>query len=340
VPALLVALTTASLGLCQPDPDLQRFFRQDIGLSQDQITAIQSGNPVALSLPSRTPDEVFLFGVIYIHAAPEKYLQYADDFNRFRKLSGCIALGVFENPPQLSDLKGFEFDEDEIRDLKNCAPGDCLFQMPASTIEEFHQSIDWSAPDVDERVNQSLQKLALAHLLLYQEEGNQTLGVYNDRRDPQAVAQQFAYLLSYSRALPEYLPDFYYYLLAYPKAKPPNVEDRFYWTKVKFGLRPTLRVIHRAVLRGKPTDNLAYAIAEKQLYSSHYFRTALNLSLCIRGTDGLRRPGFYLIMVMGSEQVGLNGIKGSMIRKVAVGRSVSDLQTILVKTKNELEALQ
>jgi hypothetical protein len=77
-------------------------------------------------------------------------------------------------------LKGFSFDSDEIKALKKCTPGDCELQMPASSIEELHRSIDWSSADVDEQVNQLLQKTVLQRLLAYQREGNQVLGVYND----------------------------------------------------------------------------------------------------------------------------------------------------------------
>jgi hypothetical protein len=69
----------------------------------------------------------------------------------------------------------------------------------------------------------------------------------------------------------------------YPNAKPANVENTFYWEKVKFGLKPTLRIVHVVTMRGNPADEVAYAIAEKQLYSSHYFSTALDLSFCVRG---------------------------------------------------------
>jgi hypothetical protein len=86
---------------------------------------------------------------------------------------------VFSNPPQLSDLKGFSFDSDDIQSLKSCKPGDCQIQMPASSIEELHQSINWSAADVNEQVNQLLQKTALQRLLAYQRDGNEALGVYN-----------------------------------------------------------------------------------------------------------------------------------------------------------------
>ncbi|HTD23233.1 MAG TPA: hypothetical protein VK738_11295 [Terriglobales bacterium] len=343
MPAALlpVLIAVAALpGNSQSNPDLQTFFQQDIGLSQDQIAAIGSGQPVAKALRSRTPAEVFLFGAIYIHAAPESYLQFARDFNRLRKLPDYLALGVFSNPPQLSDLTGFSFDSDDIQALKSCKPGDCLVQMPASSIEELHRSIDWSAADVNEQVNQLLHKTALQRLLAYQNEGNEALGVYNDKRDPTEVSQQFAYMLSYDKALPERLPDFYHYLLAYPKAKPANVEDTFYWARVKFGLKPTLRVVQVVTMRGNPGDQVAYAIAEKQLYSSHYFETALDLSFCVRRSDDPKQPGFYLIVAMGSEQTGLTGFKGSIVRRVAVGRSVSNLQHALTTIRNTLEGNQ
>jgi hypothetical protein len=338
----LVAVTAATPlpTFSQSNPDVQTFFRQDIGLSQDQITAIRNGQPVTKTLPSRTPAEVFLFGSVYIHAAPESYVHFARDFDRLRKLPNYLALGVFSNPPQLSDLKDFSFDNDDIKALKNCKPGDCQFQMPASSIEEFHRSIDWSAANVNEQVNQFLQKRALQRLLTYQREGNQALGAYNDKRDAVVVPEQFAYMLSYTKALPERLPDFYQYLLAYPNGKPANVDDTFYWARVKFGLKPTLRVVQLVTMRGNPNDQVAYAIAEKQLYSSHYFETALDLSFCVRGSDDTTKPGFYLITAMGSEQAGLTGPKGSIVRKEAVGRSVSNLRDALTTIKNTLEGNQ
>jgi hypothetical protein len=338
--ALLILIVAAAPGFSQSNPDLQTFFRQDIGLSEDQIIAIRSGQPVAKTMPSRTPAEVFLFGAIYIHAAPESYLQFARDFERLRKLPNYLALGVFSNPAQPSDLKGFSFESDDVKALQNCKPGDCLIQMPASSIEELQRSIDWSSAGVNEQVNQLLQKTALQRLLVYQREGNPALGVYNDKRDPTVVPKQFAYMLSYSKALPEQLPEFYNYLLAYPKAKPANVDDTFYWARVKFGLKPTLRVVQMVTMRGAPADPVAYAIAEKQLYSSHYFETALDLSFCIRGGDDAKQPGFYLIMAMGSEQAGLTGVKGSIVRKAAVGRSVSNLQNALTTIRNALEDRQ
>ncbi len=337
--AVMLALfaAVAQPGFSQSNLDLQKFFHQNIGLSEDQIAAIRSGEAVTRALPPRTPAEVLLFGAIYIQAAPETYFQFARNFDRLRKVPGFLALGVFTNPPQLSDLQGFVFDSDDIEALKSCEPSNCRIQMPTTSIEQLHRLINWSAADVDDQVNQHLQKTALERLLAYQREGNEALGEYNDKHDPTAVPEQFAYLLSYDNALSEHAPDFYHYLLLYPQAKPANYEDTFYWAKVKFGLKPTLRIVHMVTMRGSPAGPIACAIAQKQLYSSHYFETALDLSICVRERDDPKRTGFYLIQALGSEQAGLTGPKGSIVRKAAVGRAVSNLQKALTTIKNTLE---
>lgn len=265
----------------------------------------------------------------------------SQDFDRLSKVSGYLAIREFSDPPKHSDLQGFTFDSEDIESLKRCKLGDCQIQMPASFIEDVQQSTDWSAQNVAEQINQVLQTTALEGLTAYQREGNRVLGVYHDKQHPVDVSEQFRVMLSYSKVLPKYLPDFYSYLLSYPngKPRPANVEDRFYWAKVKFGLKPTLRVVHVVTMRGSGTDP-ATVIAEKQLYASHYFQTALDLTFCVPDTSDSQQRGFYLIKAMGSEQAGLTGFKGSIVRKVALDRSTSSLQKSLTVIKNALERNQ
>jgi hypothetical protein len=104
-------------------------------------------------------------------------------------------------------------------------------------------------------------------------------------------------------------------------------------------LKPTLRVVQVVSVQGNNPHEPAYTIAEKQLYASHYFETALDLTFCVRGDDP-KQPGFYLIKFMGSEQAGLTGFKGSIVRHVAVGRSASSLQKSLTAIKDTLEKNQ
>jgi len=338
---LSILVATIALGVLpcfsQTNPDLQTYFRDYVGLTDDQIGFIRDGQAVTKVLPPRTPAEVFIFGAVHIDSSPERYLDFARDFDRLRALPGYLAIAPFSNPPRLSDLKDFAVESDEVEMLKSCVPGKCLLQMPGSYIEDLQRTVDWSAPDVQEQLNRMLQTSALNLLIAYQREGDQVLGEYNDKRSPTDVARQFEYMLGYWRALPRYLPDFYNYLLAYPRRRPENVEETFYWARVNFGLKPTLRLVHVLTRKSERRGEPVYAIAEKQLYSSHYFETALDLTFCVRDRGEPKRPGFYLVKVMGSEQAGLTGLKGGIIRKAAVERSASSLQKSLTVIKDVLE---
>ena len=145
-------------------------------------------------------------------------------------------------------------------------------------------------------------------------------------------------MLSYYQVLPRDLPAFNKYIVDYPNAKLPNVQKTFRWERVNFGLKPTLFITQVLTMRGETPSEAASVIANKQPYSSHYFETSLDLTFLIRGSDDPKQSGFYLVQTMACEQSLLTGgFKGSMERKIAVSRSVSNLQKSLAYVKNVLE---
>jgi hypothetical protein len=221
----------------------------------------------------------------------------------------------------------YECDEQDIQELKKCKPGHCEVQLPSEAIEAFQQSVDWSSPDAAEQVNRSAKKMALASIMRYQQGGNAALGTYRDKAHPSIVADTFPSLLSRSKALPVYLPELNSYLLDYPNAPSEHIQSKFYWEKVNFGLKPTIRVVQAIIYRDAATASPAYAIAIKQLYASHYFETALDLTFCVPDSENRERPGSYLITVKGSQQAGLTGLKGSLVQKVAVDKQRLEAQT-------------
>ena len=316
----------------------EKFYRDYAGLNDGQIASIRSGKAIAKIIDSPTPDEVFVFGSVYINSTPENYLKFASDIDQLRKLPGYLAIRKFSDPPQLSDLEGFTLDEDDIKELKNCKPDDCKVQLPAESIEEFQKKVNWSAPDVADQVNHLGQQMAIEALQQYMQGGNKALGTYRDKKRPAAVADTFASLLSRSKALPVYLPELDRYLLDYPAAPSEKIQSEFYWEKVNFGLKPTLRMVQAIVFHGVIPTEPAYAVAVKQLYASHYFETALDLTVCVRDAGAPGPRGFYLITVKGSEQAGLTGLKGGIVRKVAVDKTRSSLERALGSIKQKLES--
>jgi len=312
-----------------------KFFQEYVGLTADQVSDIRNGKSIAKILESQTPDEVFVFGAVYVRATPESYLKLASDVEALRKLPNYLAIQKFSEPPQLSDLEGFTLEPEDIKQLKNCRPGQCEVQLPSEAMETFQKSIDWSAPDVATQANALARKMALEALGRYHEGGNTALGTYRDKKHPAAVADTFQSLLSRSRALPVYLPDLRRYLLDYPDGSSEKIRSEFYWEKVNFGLKPTLRILQAIVYRGTDPTSPVYAVAVKQLYASHYFETALDLTVCVRDPQ---RSGMYLITIKGSQQAGLTGLKGGIVRKVAVDKTRSSLEKALGTIKTRLES--
>jgi hypothetical protein len=285
---------------------------------------------------SRTPDEVFVFGSVYVQSTPEKYLKLASDIDTLRTLPSYLAIRKFSDPPQLSDLDGFTLEAGDIKQLKNCEPSKCDVQLPTEAMDAFKQSVNWSAPDAVNQVNRLAQKMALEAIQRYTQGGNAALGTYMDKHHPAVVGETFASLLSRSKALPAYLPELERYLLEYPEAKSENIQSEFYWEKVNFGLKPTLRIVQAIVYQGPRFTDPVYAVAVKQLYASHYFETALDLTVCVRDQENPER-GFYLITFKGSQQAGLTGLKGGIVRKVAVDKTRSSLERALGAIKQSLE---
>src|SRR5271169_4885895 len=333
LPAVLLLLAIVIKADTPDEP--YKFFRESVGLNEEQIAAIRSGKAVAKVIESRTPDEVYVFGSVYVEATPESYLKLASDIDALRKLPSYLAIQSFSDPPQLSDLEGFTLEEQDITELKNCKTGHCQVQLPTEAIEDFQHTINWSAPDVADRVNRLARRMALQALLDYMQGGNTALGAYRDKNHPAAVAETFASLIGRCKALPVYFPEMNEYLLEYPKAKSDNVRTGFYWEKVNFGLKPTFRIVQRIVYRQADAKTPVYALAEKQLYASHYFQTALDLTVCVKDAQ---RPGFYLITLKGSKQAGLTGFKGGIVRKVALDKTRSSLERVLVTIKQKLES--
>jgi len=330
--AALLVLSAAS-SYSQSTDRLHTFFTQNIGLNDSEIADIDHGKAVAKVLESPTPSEVFVFGSVFIKAQPDAYVHLALDLDRLKSLPNYLAIQPFSSPPQLSDLSGFELDPDDVKALKECKPENCEIQLPAENIEQFKSQIDWLGTDPANQVDSLARKMALDALLAYQKGGNAALGTYRDKKSPAQVSEQFRALLSRSKVFPERLPALYSYLLDYPKASLPDSSSVFYWEKVQFGLKPTLRMNHQIAAHAAGEHGPIDVVAIKQLYASHYFQTALDLYFCISGNT----EGFYLVTVKGSEQAGLTGVKGGMVRKVAIDKTRSSLEKSLEAIRTQLE---
>jgi len=327
IPLIVLALISAG-----PPADLFA----TLGLTPDEIAAIDAGRPVAKVLSWGTPSEIYVFGAVHVDAPLEVWVKTVRDVARLSAAPGYLGAGEFQEEPMAADLAAVVLDADDVKALKDCKDGSCDVQLPVAAIEAFRDRIDWSRSDVDAQVNRLARPMLVQLLEAYRRGGNRALGEYRDKKNPARIADQFETMLQRATVLPDVLPELRQYLVDYPSAPLPGADSYFYWEKVDFGLKPTIRLNHAVMYRGRTQGREFATIAIKQLYATHYFHTALDVSACI--TDGTAgRPGFYLLTLKGSHQEGLTGVRGSLLRKVVVGKTRDSLERALAAIKRAVE---
>ncbi|MGZ8797655.1 MAG: hypothetical protein ACXW2F_09930 [Thermoanaerobaculia bacterium] len=308
-----------------------------LGLTAEEVAAVDAGRPVAKVLPWGGPSEVYVFGAVHVDGRPETYLTAARDVQRLGGAPGYLGIGEFRDDTTVGDLTGLTFEPDDVKALKTCREAACDVQLPTASIQAFRDGVDFSRADATEQANALARSMLLQLLRSYQQGGHFALGEYRDKQNPARVGEQYETMIGRASVLPDVIPELRRYLLEYPKASLANAESFFYWEKVAFGLKPTIRVNHAVIYRGRAQGHDFGVVAIKQLYATHYFHTALDVSVCVDDAAGGNADGFYLLTLKGSQQEGLTGAKGSMVRKVVVDKTRRSLESALASIKRAVE---
>jgi hypothetical protein len=276
----------------------------DLGLTPEQIAAIDTSRPVSKILPWGGPSEVYVFGGVHIVGSPETYLEGARDVARLSSMPGYQGIGEIRDDATVADLSALAFEPEDVQALKTCREGACDVQLPTSGIHLFRDGVNWSRRDAADQANALARQGVLQLVQAYRRGGNKALGEFRDKQHPTRIADQFQTMIDRASALPDVLPELRRYLLEYPNAALAGADSFFYWEKMSFGLKPTIRVNHAVIYRGRTQGRDFAVVAIKQLYATRYYETALDLSVCVDdGTDATPQ-GFYLLTLKARRKMG------------------------------------
>ena len=309
----------------------QRFSAAD-------LRALEAGEAVVKSLDTPVRRELAHFGVVHIDAPPDRFVDRFRDIERFERGPGIPQIGRFGIPPRPEDLASLTLPAKDVSALATCRPGDCDVKLPAAAMARFRNEVNWSSPNAALQANDVARALILELVQAYQANGNAALGRYDDRGEALLVAEEFRALLASGDLLPLPVPGLMAYLEEYPSSQPSDAENFFYWSRVDFGLKPTVRVNHVIIypLAARPSG-VSHVIAIKQLYASHYFQTTLELRFLVDDERRADRAGFYLLSITRSRIDGTSGVKGALLRSVISRRSRSAVRSYLEHLKREVE---
>ena len=310
---------------------LEKYLSESVKLTPLERSTLFSNAPVSKLLDGDPAKEVSIFGAVWIDAPASAYVALVRDIENFERGGAFHVTRRISDPPKLSDFDAMTLPDEDVADLKNCRVGDCELKLSQDSLDRVRKSLDWSKPTIKRDADALARQVAFDFVRGYVEGGNDRLGVYRDRERPTFVAAEFRTLIDRVPALVEFLPDFKSYLLGYPKAVLPNASSFLYWQEAQFGLKPTIRVNH-LVIQERPDS---VAIANKMIYASHYFWTALELRVLV--PDPARGRGFWFVNVNRSRSDGLSGFVGRIIRGRVQSEAQRGIATALSATRAALE---
>ncbi|MCY4635544.1 MAG: hypothetical protein OXG04_13750 [Acidobacteria bacterium] len=323
----------------QSDSSVARFLNETIGFSIDDLRGLDRGSAVIRSLDTPVRQELAHVGVIHLDVPPDEFVDLFRDIERFERGPGIPEIGRFGSPPRLEDLQSLTLPAEDVEELPKCRTGDCQVKLSAEALTRFRTHVDWSAADAGRQASELAREMVLDLVRAYQAEGNTALGAYVDDDDPLLVAEQFRALLASRDPLPAAVPELLDYLDDYPRGLPGGADEFFYWTVVDFGMKPTIRVNHVVIypLAERPSTGIAYAIATKQLYASHYFHTTLELRFLVDRIDRAGRAASTLISVTRSRNDGMTGFRGLFLRPIIRRRSRDAVRHYLEHVRRQVE---
>lgn len=320
------------------DDPVRAFLRDKVGFNTREIRELDAGQAVARIIETKVREEVAVFGAVWIDVPKDFFIEQYRDIESFEGGNENVPqIGRFSDPPRLEDVARLTVDKDELKALPRCRPGDCEIKLPASIMARFRQEVDWKSSEAEAQANRLARQIMVQLIETYRKGGNAALGAYQDHARPVRVADEFRAMLENSPTLFAYLPELHHYLNDYPASQLPGSEEFFYWSKVRFGLKPTIRANHVTIYRSPESSPVAYALASKQVYSSHYFNTALELRFLVDDPRRAGSRGFFLLNMNRSRTDGLTGLSGRMIRSTVLNRTRDGMATYLRQSKQVLE---
>jgi len=338
---VLLALPVARLGAADSSSPIVEpvdFLKTVIGFKEDKLSAVARGEVVTEQLQAADKPESVAFGVVRLSVTPEVFKRKAGDVPGFRKLAETQQIGAFRNPPRIEDLDSLTVPDGDLEDIQKCKQGDCDVMLSSELNARFKSEVDWSKPEAKAKAVGIIKEAMVAYLQGYLASGTSAMAVLNDRVPATRLSDEFHTILDRSPYLIEYIPDFFRYVQDFPTGTLDGAQDLFYWAKESFGLKPVITINHVTVYSERGQDKARVFVSTKELYASHYFRTALRVDVAIPGRDAGGRGVLYLMSVDRARVNPPGGIAGGVLLGKVRGAIEKGVSLKLKAMKSALDA--
>jgi hypothetical protein len=301
-------------------------------LDSTQIATAERGEVVVKVLERTEQRDIALFGIVATGASRQAYLEQARNFPTSLRAPTRTGFGIFHDPATAADVAGVVVNRDDIGGLKKCRPGDCISKLPATDMARLQANVDWSAANLQDTLSALARRALIEYVAFYRASGDSAMVVYDDRARQNVHARDvFAALLASSTYLFQPIPSLQRYFAGYPRATLPGAAEAIYWAEDTVPhLRPILSVTHRVVYIPQELPDIG-VIASKQIYSNHYFESALDVTCVLDRHGAGGAPGGSWLLVL--RHYRFDNLPSGGIKNIK-GRAIGSMRAMLT---NELK---
>lgn len=309
-------------------------FMAKMGWSPDEIDKVVKGQIATRKLATKMvgPNdtaEVAVLGVVRVDVTRQAFIDAVEHPTNFGSVHH-LASGVIQDPPQASDFAAMSLPPGDIKDLKDCQPGNCALRLAGASIADLQSKVDWKSKDPAEQVNRVAREKLLAFATDYMKQGLAAIKPFVDAKTAVNIDEQFRQLLADTPMLIASYPELATYLKDYPGPKLASSKDVIYWSLEDFGLKPTLMVTQAVRYVPEGTDDVM--VVKKQVYASHFFNAGLSTT-----TYAKEAEGSYIVELNRVRADGLGGAFGGTKRGKMEGSMEDALKKLLQDEKSKLQ---
>ena len=315
---LFLMLSSTALG-ARAAEDLYAFLADPVGLSSYEIQDLKADKVIIKLLEPQAEHEVVILGVARVNVPISYCLKQYGKEGMNIETAGVEAMGEFSDPAVLADTQNLMLPPADTKDLMKCKPGDCKMKVPETAFKKIAQ-LKQAADSVGSTANAMFQEAVVGYVNAYLKDGNTALIEYYDKNPPVKLADEFKEMLGQVKYLYKYIPELHTYLEKFPQVKLANAKNVLYWKKEIFGKkadRPVISLNH-FVLFERPDAVPRVIAAGKQLYATHYFEAAFEITAMEKDPE-TPETNTYLIFINRARLDVMRKLPGFLKRSVYNG---------------------
>ncbi|MFI4942902.1 MAG: hypothetical protein ACHP85_06545 [Burkholderiales bacterium] len=292
---------------------------------------MESGRVAARILDTAEASQLALAAAVHVRAPMQRLLDDTPALWALMGVEAPLQSGAFSEPPRLEDLAALAFDPRDLEGVRDCEAQDCGLKLDEAGLHRVRE-VEWRSLGARARFSGLLREWMLGVLVSYRRDG--ALPIYLDKKRPVSVAEEIARSVGESAYVDARSP-FLEYVLGYPKAALPDTCDSFYWSTEKLS-KPVTSLHHLLLHRGPDVGVVRYAIADKHLSDTHYFRSRLELLWLLEGTS----PGDFYCVRLSLARVDPPGWLKTLVMGKVKRATRNALEANLDRVRRHLEAAQ